>query len=113
MADGSSARWVKIWVEPIQSGLWLACLLAYRAAWMNAGSRGFQRIMVTRAHGYAAALRGKSFSRGATNSLAGRRHNSNSTSQTGFHRFGNYMPRRNRWLAESASESYPMRIEEL
>ena len=25
---GSSARWVKICVEPIQSGLWAACLLA-------------------------------------------------------------------------------------
>jgi hypothetical protein len=35
---GSSAEWVKICVEPIQSGLWAACLLAYRAAPINSGS---------------------------------------------------------------------------
>jgi hypothetical protein len=36
---------VKICVEPIQSGLWVACLLAYLVASTNAGSRGFQRIV--------------------------------------------------------------------
>ena len=40
---GSSARWVKICVEPTQSGLWAACLLAYRAAAINSGSPGFHR----------------------------------------------------------------------
>ena len=42
---GSSARWVKIWVEPTQSGLRAACRLAYRAAPINSGSPGFQRTV--------------------------------------------------------------------
>src|SRR5919112_1583124 len=40
---GSSARWVKTCVEPTQSGLRAACLLAYRAAPISSGSPGFQR----------------------------------------------------------------------
>ena len=40
---GSSARWVKICVEPTQSGLRAACLLAYRAAPISSGSPGFHR----------------------------------------------------------------------
>ena len=28
IAIGSSAKWVKTWVEPVQSGLCAACLLA-------------------------------------------------------------------------------------
>src|SRR6201991_3013884 len=43
IGDGLSRRWLRIAVDLIQSGLWLACLLAYRAASTNAGSRGFQR----------------------------------------------------------------------
>ena len=42
---GSSARWVKICVEPTQSGLRAACLLAYRAAWISSGRPGFQRTV--------------------------------------------------------------------
>ena len=42
---GSSARWVKICVEPTQSGLRAACLLAYRAAPISSGSPGFQRTV--------------------------------------------------------------------
>jgi len=34
---------VKIRVEPTQSGLCTACLLAYRAAAINSGNPGFQR----------------------------------------------------------------------
>lgn len=40
---GWSDRWVKIWVEPTQLGLWAACLLAYRAAPISCGRPGFQR----------------------------------------------------------------------
>ena len=42
---GSSARWVKICVEPTQSGLRAACLLAYRAAPISSGSPGFHRTV--------------------------------------------------------------------
>jgi hypothetical protein len=42
---GSSARWVKICVEPTQSGLRAACLVAYRAASISSGTPGFQRTV--------------------------------------------------------------------
>src|SRR5680860_83976 len=46
---GSSGRWVKICVEPTQSGLRAACLLAYRAILIRSGSPGFQRSAGSRA----------------------------------------------------------------
>src|SRR3954468_6111558 len=42
---GSSARWVKICVEPTQPGLRAACRVAYCAAPTSSGSPGFQRTV--------------------------------------------------------------------
>lgn len=44
IGDGSSAvKWVKMYVEPDQSGSDRACLLAKRAAWMKSGNCGTHR----------------------------------------------------------------------